>query len=454
MTAAISRRVLFFCCGVFAAGSLFISSSTAEDWLQFRGPAGNGVAAAAKNLPIHWGGGFDAPAWQTDTPGKGWSSPIVIGDRIWLTTAEQLALSDAKRAAKLAANPILTPDFQTHASVSLYAIEIDALTGKTLRNIELFTFDDPPPIHAQNSYASPTPVCDGERLYCHFGSLVTVCLDLQSGQVLWKVALSVDDITGPAGSSILYKNLLILARDGTDQQYVVALDKLSGKEVWRTPRPKIVAADNKLKRAFSTPLLITHGGQEQLISPGAQWVCSYDPATGKELWRANMGTDTHAVVPRPVYQDGLVYICTGYMKPQLWALKVDGEGDVTDSHLEWSATSQIPELSSPLVSGSEVYFVSSKGVATCLDAKTGDELWQQRLGGNFAASPLLADGKLYFVSMEGVTHVLKPGRQFSQLATSQLFGQVQASPIAIGNALLIRTQSQLICLKKAAPGIP
>ena len=142
------------------------------------------------------------------------------------------------------------------------------------------------------------------------------------------------------------------------------------------------------------------------------------------------------------------------MKPQLWALKVDGEGDVTDSHLEWSATSQIPELSSPLVSGGEVYFVSSKGVATCLDAKTGDELWQHRLGGNFAASPLLADGKLYFVSLEGVTHVLKPGRQFSQLATSQLFGQVQASPIAIGNALLIRTQSQLICLKKPPIGSP
>ena len=448
--AAVTQRGLWSYLAL-AAGMIFLRAATAEDWLQFRGPSGNGCApATAKNLPLQWGGGFDAPAWQTDIPGKGWSSPIVLGERIWLTTAEQLALSDAKRAAKLAANPILTPDFQTHASVSLYAIEIDAASGRILRNIELFTFDDPPPIHAQNSYASPTPVCDGERLYCHFGSLGTVCIDLKSGQAIWKSRFAVDDITGPAGSPVLYKNLLILACDGTDQQFVVALDKLTGKETWRTPRPKIAAADNKLKRAFSTPLLITYNGREQLISPAAQWVSAYDPASGKELWRSNMGVGFHAAVPRPVYQDGLVYICTGYMKPELWAIKVDGEGDVTDSHLAWSTQSQVPELSSPLVTGGELYFISSKGIATCLDAKTGDELWQHRLGGNFAASPLLADGKLYCTSLEGITHVLKPGREYQSLATNQLFGQVQASPAVLGNSLLIRTQSQLICLKKNA----
>ncbi|WP_254512155.1 PQQ-binding-like beta-propeller repeat protein [Anatilimnocola floriformis] len=447
---AVFRRLLMLCC---AAASLIFCClvAVADDWLQFRGPCGNGCGpATAKNLPLNWGGGFDAPAWQTDIPGKGWSSPIVVGDRIWLTTAEQLALSDARRAAKLAANPILTPDFQTHASVSFYALEIDAESGKLLRNIELLSTEDPPPIHAQNSYASPTPACDGERLYCHFGSLGTAALDLKSGNVLWTKVLKVDEITGPGGSPVLYKNLVIIACDGTDLQYVIALDKRTGQEVWRTPRPKITVADNKLKRAFSTPLLITFAGREQLISPGAQWVCSYDPATGKELWRANMGEGTHAIVPRPVYQDGLVYVCTGYMKPELWAIKVDGEGDVTDSHLEWSTQSQIPELSSPLVAGGEIYFVSSKGVATCLDAKTGDEIWRHRLGGNFASSPLLADDKLYFVSMEGVTHVLRPGRKFESLATNQLFGQVQASPAMYGNALLIRTQSQLVCLKNGA----
>ncbi|WP_425614990.1 PQQ-binding-like beta-propeller repeat protein [Anatilimnocola sp. NA78] len=428
--------------------SAFLSPACAQDWLQFRGPSGNGHATG-KNLPERWGG-FEPPIWQTNIPGNGWSSPIVIGDRIWLTSAEQTALSAKKREAKLAENPILTPDFQTHAAVTLLAIEVDLATGKILRNIELFTIDDPTPIHAQNSYASPTPVSDGERLYCHFGSLGTVCLDLKSGQVLWKQVISVDDITGPGGSPVLYKNLLIVACDGTDQQFVIALDKLTGKQVWRTSRPEIASTDKKLKRSFSTPLLITHAGREQLISVGAQWVCAYEPATGAEIWRCSFGTGFHAAVPRPVYQDGIVYVCSGFMKPELWAIKVDGTGDVSSTHVEWTVDSQVPELSSPLVAGGELYYVSSKGIAVCIDAKTGDELWKHRLGGNFAASPILADGKLYFVSQEGVTYVLQPGRKFVELATNSLFGQVQASPAIAGDALLIRTQSQLFCIRKAA----
>ncbi|QDU30297.1 Serine/threonine-protein kinase AfsK [Anatilimnocola aggregata] len=432
-------RILVLLLLMFAA-----SRVAAEDWLQFRGPSGNGCATA-KNLPESWGG-FIAPAWQTNIPGNGWSSPIIVGDRIWLTSAEQTALTAKQREAKLATNPILTQDFQTHSAVTLFASELDLSTGKILRAIELFTANDPAPIHAQNSYASPTPACDGERLYCHFGSLGTVCLNIQSGQVLWKTQLSVDDITGPGGSPILYQNTLLLACDGTDQQFVIALDKLTGKPVWKTSRPPIAAADNKHKRGFSTPLVITFNGQEQLISVGAQWVCSYNPTTGKEIWRSSFGAG-HAVVPRPVYQDGLVYICTGFMKPELWAIKVDGTGDVTNSHLEWSVDSQVPELSSPLVAGGELYFVSSKGVASCLDAKTGDEVWKHRLSGNFAASPILADDKLYFTSQEGVTYVLKPGRKFEEISTNHLFGQVQASPAIAGDSLLLRTQSQLFRLR-------
>jgi len=231
---------------------------------------------------------------------------------------------------------------------------------------------------------------------------------------------------------------------------VIALNKLTGKEFWRTSRPPIEATDDKLRRAFSTPLVITHAGKEQLVVPGAQWVCSYEPATGKEIWRADFGAG-HAVVPRPVFRDGLVYICTGFMKPELWAIKVDGSGDVSKSHVVWTFDKQVPEISSPLVSAGEVYFVSSKGVATCLDAKTGDQLWQHRLGGNFAASPLLADGKLYFTSQEGVTTVLKPGRDYEEIARNQLFGQTLASLAIAGDSLLIRTQSQLFCIRKSQP---
>lgn len=422
----------------------------AQDWLQFRGPSGDGVAAGVKSLPERWGG-FEGPAWQAEIPGSGWSSPIVVAGRIWLTSAEQTALDAKARERKLATNPILTPDFQTHASVTLLAIEVDAVGGKILRKLELFTVADPKPIHAQNTYASPTPVCDGERLYCHFGSLGTVCLEMKSGEVLWKKVLPVDDITGPGGSPVLWKHNLIFACDGADQQFVIALHKLTGEEAWRTSRPPIDADDDKLRRAFSTPLVISHAGKEQLIVPGAQWVCSYEPASGQELWRASFGAG-HAVVPRPVFKDGLVYICTGFMKPELWAIKVDGSGDVTDSHVVWTHDKQVPEISSPLVSGNEVYFVSSKGVATCLDAKTGEPIWQHRLGGNFAASPLLADGKLYFTSQEGMTTVLRPGREFQELARNQHFGQTLASLAVAGDALLVRTQSQLFCLRKQAKG--
>ncbi len=427
----------------FAAAPAF-----GQDWPQFRGPTGDGCAVA-KNLPERWGG-FDAPAWQTEIPGSGWSSPIVVAGRIWLTSAQQTALDEKGREKKLTANPVLTPDFQTHASATLLAIELDVGTGKILRTLNLLTADDPKPIHAQNTYASPTSISDGERLYCHFGSLGTVCVEMKSGEVLWKRVLPVDDITGPGSSPVLWKDKLIFACDGADQQFVIALNKLTGKEIWRTSRPPIESDDDKLHRAFSTPLVITHEGQEQLIVPGAQWACSYEPATGKEIWRANFGAG-HAVVPRPVFKDGLVYICTGFMKPELWAIKVDGMGDVTDSHVVWTYEKQVPEISSPLVSGNEVYFVSSKGVATCLDAKTGEAVWQHRLGGNFAASPLLADGKLYFTSQEGITTVLKPGREYEEIARNQLFGQTLASLAIAGDSLLIRTQSQLSCIRKSGP---
>lgn len=428
--------------------ALGIAPAAGQDWPQFRGPTGDGCAVA-KNLPERWGG-FDGPAWQTDIPGSGWSSPVVVEGKIWLTSALQSALDEKGREKKLAANPILTPDFQTHASVTLLAIEVDAQSGKIQRQIELFTADDPKPIHAQNSYASPTPVSDGEHLFCHFGSLGTVCLEMKSGKVLWKKVLAIDEITGPGGSPVLWKDKLIFACDGTDQQFVIALDKMTGKEAWRTNRPKLEAEDSKHRRAFSTPLVITHALHEQLIVPGAQWVCSYEPATGKEIWRANFGAG-HAVVPRPVFKDGLVYICTGFMKPELWAIKVDGTGDVTDSHVVWTYDKQVPEISSPLVSEGKIYFVSSKGVATCLDAKTGEQIWQQRLGGNFAASPLLADEKLYFTSQEGTTTVLKPGRKFEEISRNQLFGQTLASLAIYGDAILIRTQSKLSCIRNLAP---
>ena len=428
----------------FAATITIAAAVRADDWPQFRGPRGDGICQA-KGLPTKWTDGENI-AWQTEIPGRGWSSPIVLGNRIWLTTAEPLALPTKEREARLAKLPYVPQDLTAYAAVSVYAIELDVETGQRLREIELFTVENPPIIHANNSYASPTPVCDGKFLYCHFGALGTCALDLAAGNVVWHERHIIDEITGGGGSPVLWKDLLIFACDGADEQFVVALDKATGKVAWKTPRPPIDASDSKLRRAFSTPLVIKHAGREQMLLPGAQWACGYDPASGKELWRVNIG-DGHALVPRPVYQDGIAYICTGFMKPQLVAVRVDGSGDVTDSHVLWTYDKQVPEISSPLVSGGEIYFVSSLGVATCLDAKTGELLWQERLGGNFAASPLLADGKLYFTSQEGTTTVVQPGRKFHELAKNQLFGQTMASLAVCGDGLLIRTSSHLYCVR-------
>jgi outer membrane protein assembly factor BamB len=422
------------------------SPTWAADWWQFRGPRGDGTADAS-NLPDRWGG-FDDLAWRADIPGRGWSSPVVVGNRIWVTSAETLALPENERLQKLDQGLYkdFQEQFQTHSAVTLLAIEIDAKSGQVLRNIELFTAENPPPIHLTNSYASPTPATDGERLYCHFGSLGTVALDITSGQVIWKQCFPLDDITGPGGSPVLWADKLIFACDGVDQQFVIALDKQSGKTLWKTLRPKI-EGEGKHRRAFSTPLIVEHDGQSQVVVPGAQWVCGYDPASGEELWRVNFG-DGHATIPRPVAYKDLVYICTGYLKPQLWAIRLGGSGDVTGSHVAWKYAKQVPEISSPIVVGDELYFVSTLGVLTCLDAATGEQLWQHRVGGNYASSPIAADGKLYFTNQEGLTTVLRPGRAYDEISRNQLIGRTMASPAVAGSSLLLRADRVLYCIGK------
>jgi hypothetical protein len=420
-----------------------------EDWWQFRGPAGDGVSNA-KRLPTVWGE-FQPPAWQATVPGQGWSSPIVIEGRIWLTSAEPLALPAKEQEKKLAASPSGGGlDFQVDAAVSLLAIEIDAANGELLRQIELLSVDDPPAIHAANSYASPTPTTDGERLYCHFGSLGTACLSLGSGEVLWKRRLAFDEITGPGSSPLLAGRRLILPCDGADEQFVVGLDPLTGEIAWRTPRPPIEATDDKLRRAFSTPLLIEHNGREEVVIPGAKWAAAYDPASGRELWRVDLGEGQHAPVPRPVYRDGLVYVCTGYPKPRLVAIRAGGMGDVTESHVAWEYDKQVPEISSPIVVGREIYFVSGKGVLTCLDAASGQLVWQERLGGNYSASPLASGKHLYFTSEGGLTTVIEAGRTYRELARNPLFGQTRASLAVCGESLLFRTSRVLYCIRTEA----
>jgi outer membrane protein assembly factor BamB len=406
-----------------------------EVWWQFRGP--NAGHVSENKVPTHWGSSSQEPRWKTAIPGRGWSSPIVVGDRIWLTAAEEVAIGTKEANEKLAALPFGSRDIVVDGAVTLFAIELNAETGEILRRIDLFEKKNPPPLHAMNSYASPTPVTNGMRVVCHFGSLGTACIDIESGNVLWRREFIVEELTGGGGSPVLLESSVFLACDGADEQYVTAIDELTGETKWKTSRPPITPVDDSQRRAFSTPLLVQSNGRTQLITSAAQWLVSYNPQDGSEWWRAKVGTG-YSIVPTPVFDRDRVFACTGFSKPEMVAVSTLGNGDVTDIGLLWRYSRQVPEITSPIVVGDEIYFVSD-GIATCLEAATGTQLWQHRLGGKFASSPTATAGRIFFTSTGGITTVIKPGREFVVLATNEMFGETYASLAVCKNSFLLRT---------------
>lgn len=379
-----------------------------DDWPEFRGPSGQGHSAE-RGLPVTWSETSHVK-WKTPLPGKGWSSPAIQGDRIWLTTA-------------------------TEGGKSLRVLCVERNTGALLHDIEVFRLKATAHAHQKNSQASPTPVLEGDKVYVHFGALGTACLT-NEGALVWKTTLAYDNGQhGNGGSPVLYDDLLIVSCDGQSEQYVVALDKLTGKQRWKKYR-------SAGAQAYSTPLIVRLPTGDQLISPGAFRAIAYEPRTGKELWYVTYG-DGFSNVPRPVYSNGLVYLCSGFMQPILLAVKVDGRGDVTKSHVVWTLKRGVSLTPSPLIVGEELYVISDNGIASCLDAKTGTLHWQTRLGGNHSASPLFADGRIYFQSEEGETTVIAPGREFKTLAKNQVDGQTLASLAVSGGAIFLRSESHL-----------
>lgn len=419
---------------------LAVSGSAAwDDWPQFRGPGGQGHSAST-GLPLRWSE-TENVAWKVPTPGRGFSSPVVLGNQIWMTTAVEEAASAEEAQERLEGNRI-ADRLEVDRSVALEAVCFGCDTGKLTARIRLFRVEQPEPIQAFNSYASPTAVIEPGRLFCDFGTNGTACLDTVSGEILWKRRLPLDHQVGPGSSPLVYEDLLVLVRDGCDVQYVTALDKHTGSTVWKTDRPPIDATYLPYRKAFSTPLVIEAGGRRQMIIPGAQWVVAYDPADGRAIWRANYGSG-FSNASRPVFGHGMVYICTGFASQQLWAIRVDGRGDVTETHVVWKAKRQIPNRSSPLLVGDELYLISDAGVATCFDAHRGETHWCQRISGNYSASPTYADRRIYFFSEEGKATVFRPGREFVKLAENHLDGRVMASPAVAGRALLLRSDGHL-----------
>jgi len=383
-----------------------------DDWREFRGPTGQGHAPNT-NPPVQWSE-TENIVWKSGVPGRGWSSPVIADGRLWVTTS----VEDSEGS-------------------SLRILAYDTETGDQLTNSEVFRVEDSDSPNPKNSLASPTAVIDpnNERVYVHFGAYGTAAVSLD-GAILWSTNFPYISQHGNGGSPILYKDLLILSIDGYDTAYVVAIDSATGKERWRTTRAEPVS------QAYSTPLLIDTGSTAQLISVAAFRTTAHNPLTGAELWSVGY-RNGFSNVPRPVFGHGMIYLSTGFQTPSLLAVRVDGSGDVTRSHIEWRLNRGAPLTPSPILVGNELYVVSDLGIATCVDALTGELHWQERVGGNHSASPIFANEHIYFQNEEGITTVIKPGTEFEVLARNQLDGSMLASMAAVSNALYIRTESHL-----------
>ena len=400
-------RISLVVLSVLVAGARL---AVAEDWPQFRGPTGQGLSSEVE-LPVEWSESRNV-RWKAAVAGTGWSSPVVAGDRVWLTTAAA-----------------------DRSGISLRALAFDTASGRQVVDVEVFRLPRRNLLNPKNSHASPTPIVEGERVYVHFGADGTAALTT-AGEIVWRKRFAYDSQHGNGGSPTLYKDLLIFSCDGSDTAFVVALDKRTGAERWKTYRR--APAD----QAYSTPLVIRVGERDQLVSVGAYRAVAYDPDTGREIWRVSY-QDGFSNVPRPVFANGLVYIATGFQEPSILAVRPDGTGDVTRTHVAWTLRRSAPHTPSPLAVGDELYVVNDMGIATCLDGRTGETLWRERLGGNYSASPVFADGRIYFLSEEGVATVLAPGRVFQKLATNSLDGAMLASMAVADRSIFIRTDSAL-----------
>lgn len=427
---------LLLCC-------LTTSVAASDRWPEWRGPGGQGITAA-RDLPITWNEDGNV-AWKVSVPGHGWSTPVIADGKVWLTTATHVPATPevAKERQKTTTNsqPLIIS-----ASVSLSIVALDLQSGKLLLEQEVLSEQDPQMIHIDNSYATPTPILDGDHLYAHFGPYGIVGLNTATSEVMWTNRnLRVKHENGPGSSPVLWNDLLIIHCDGIDQQYIVALDKHTGKEVWKTQRSGQLRDEVQMRKSYATSLVMDVNGQPQVISPAADWVYGYDPATGRELWKMSYGILGFSNAARPVAANGIVYICTGYSASHLMALKPGA----SQPELLWQHTKQVPKVSSPLLVGNELYFASDSGIATCLDATTGESLWTARIGKRFWAAPIYADGRIYFFDRDSTTTVIQPGRAFQQLAQNKLSGELLASGAAVDGSLLIRTSEAIYCLRKA-----
>ena len=390
----------------------------ADSWPQLRGP--NQGHADAKGVPWKWSE-TEHVKWKTPLPGQGWSSPVVGGKQIWMTAA----LDEGR---------------------SLHALCVDLDSGKLTLDIEVFRNEVVPPKHARNSYASPTPTLDGDRLYVDFGEMGIACLSTKDGKKLWENReLKVDHQNGPGGSAVLFQDKLLVACDGADKQYGAALDAKTGQLLWKTVRSGLAKLSGQPAdhyKAYGTPVVFQIDGRPQSLTCASDRLYSYDPATGQELWCLDYKGFSN--VPTPIFDGKQIYVSSGFAKPEMIAIKAAGlQGNVTATHIVWRQKTGAPDQSTPIVVGDRLYMVSSGGIASCLNTATGDIVWKERIGPDFAASPIFADGRLYFFDTFDQCKVIAPGDTFKVLAKNELPGGCFATPAIVGRALIVRTKTAL-----------
>ena len=425
------ESVLVMClCIVVVVGPVLAEE---PNWNQFRGPHGDGTTAA-KGLPTTFGEGSPEIVWKTPIVGRAWSSPVVWGKQVWVTNAPEIQNTTKEK-----------PKLDTPISLSAVCVDLD--TGKIVHDLKLFEVDTPQFTHATNSYGSPTPYIEEGRVYIHFGAYGTACLDTKTGKKIWERRdLECDHFRGPGSSPVVYGGLLYLTFDGYDQQYIAALDKLTGKTVWKRDRDiDYGTKDGDAKKAYSTPLLISANGRELLVSPFAYATIAYEPKTGEPIW-----TVRHAgmnAAGRPLFGNGLVYINSADGPNPLVAVRPEGEGDIS-KNIVWKTNKSVPKRASQLLIGDLLFMVNDEGVASCLDATTGQEIWTKRLEGKYWASPLHADGLIYSFSQTGLVTVFKAAREFELVAENTLDEGFFASPAVAGKSLLLRTKTHLYRIEK------
>jgi outer membrane protein assembly factor BamB len=426
----ISRRTFSFFLTI-AFMFLFQTTLFSQDskWTHFRGSKLNGISTET-NVPISWNDTTNV-AWKTDIKGKGWASPVVYGEQVWISTA-------------------------TNDGKEMWGECIDLKTGKLIYDILLFKQDSVHRKHSINSYATPTPCIEDGFVYLNYGSRGTACVNTTNGEIVWKRNdLVVEHIQGTGASLMLYKEMLIVHYEGTDFQYIIAFNKRTGEIIWRADRPKelYTGIEPIGKKSYCTPLVININGKDLMISNGSTVCIAYEIETGKEVWRVVEGEDSS--IAMPIYEDGIVYFYTSLMTPpgngekfvEFLAIDATGTGDITKTNILWRHKGPILQLLTPLIKEGVIYTVDTKNTLIVFDAKTGAQTYTQKLKEKYHSSPLWVEGKVYLTSVKGETIVLKAGKIPEMISTNKVEGDVYATLAIVQNSILIRTDMSLFRIK-------